>query len=103
MAGKLGKRSSAHIPYLVNLASPDKELYRKSIDRLLTEISRAIKFGVSLLVLHPGSYGKSKKEEGIKRIVEALNNVLQEIDFPGRFFWKQWLAKEQPSVLVLKN
>jgi len=78
------KEVVAHVPYLVNLASSNKELYRKSIERLLTEISRAIKFGVSLLVLHPGSYGKSKKEEGIKRIIEALNIVFQEIDFPGK-------------------
>jgi len=78
------KEVVAHVPYLVNLASPDKELYQKSIERLLIEISRAIKFGVSLLVLHPGSYGNSKKEEGIKRVIEALNNVLQEIDFPGK-------------------
>ena len=78
------KEVVAHVPYLVNLASLDKELYQKSIERLLTEISRAIKFGVSLLVLHPGSYGNSKKEEGIKRVIEALNSVLQEIDFPGK-------------------
>ena len=78
------KEVVAHVPYLVNLASPDKKLYQKSIERLLTEISRAIKFGVSLLVLHPGSYGNSKKEEGIKRVIEALNSVLQEIDFPGK-------------------
>jgi len=78
------KEVVAHVPYLVNLASPDKELYQKSIERLLIEISRAIKFGVSLLVLHPGSYGNSKKEEGIKRVIEALNSVLQEIDFPGK-------------------
>jgi deoxyribonuclease-4 len=78
------KEVVAHVPYLVNLASPDKELYQKSIERLLIEISRAIKFGVSLLVLHPGSYGNSKKEEGIKRVIEALNSALREIDFPGK-------------------
>jgi len=78
------KEVVAHVPYLVNLASPDRKLYQKSIERLLTEISRAIKFGVSILVLHPGSYGNSKKEEGIKRVIEALNSVLQEIDFPGK-------------------
>jgi deoxyribonuclease-4 len=72
----------AHIPYLVNLASPDKELHQKSINRLLTEISRATKFGVSLLVLHPGSYGLSAKEEGIKKIIKALNRVLEETESP---------------------
>ncbi len=76
------KEVVAHVPYLVNLASSNKELYRKSINRLKVEISRAEKFGISLLVLHPGSYGKSKREEGIKRIIEALNRILEEIDSP---------------------
>jgi len=78
------KEVVAHVPYLVNLASQDKELYQKSIERLLIEISRAIKFGVSLLVLHPGSYGKSRREKGVKRIIDALNSIFQEIDFPGK-------------------
>lgn len=76
------KEVVAHIPYLVNLASPDEKLYQKSIKRLKIEISRALNFGISLIVLHPGSYGKSKKEDGIKRIVSALNNILQEVDSP---------------------
>lgn len=68
----------AHVPYLVNLASPDKELYKKSVERLRTEVSRALKLGVSMLVLHPGSYGKSNKREGMKRIIDALNIVLED-------------------------
>lgn len=74
------KEVVAHAPYLVNLASPDAELRKKSVKRLEIEISRAIKFGVSLLVLHPGSYGTSTREEGIKRIIEVLNRVFEEAE-----------------------
>ena len=76
------KEVVAHVPYLVNLASPNKELRDKSVKRLGIEISRAIKFGVSLLVLHPGSYGASTREEGIKRVIETLNRVLEETESP---------------------
>lgn len=70
----------AHIPYLVNLASPDNVLWQKSIDRLMTEVSRAQQFGVSCLVLHPGSYGNSNRKEGIQRIIDALDKVHERQD-----------------------
>jgi len=76
----LVKKVVAHVPYLVNLASPNNELRDKSVKRLGIEISLATKFGVSLLVLHPGSYGVSTREEGIKRIIEALNRLLEETE-----------------------
>ncbi|TSC96759.1 MAG: deoxyribonuclease IV [Candidatus Berkelbacteria bacterium Licking1014_2] len=33
--------------------------------------------GVSLLVLHPGSGGNSTKEQGMEKIIQALNGVLR--------------------------
>lgn len=72
----------AHVPYLVNLASPNQDLWDKSVNRLLTELSRAAKFSVPLLVLHPGSHGTLPRQEGIKKIIAALDNVLKEIDTP---------------------
>lgn len=76
------KQVVAHVPFLVNLASPDKEIWQKSINRLITEISRAEKFGVPFLVLHPGSCGSLTREKGIKRIIEALNIVFQNFTKP---------------------
>lgn len=77
------KQVVVHVPFLVNLASPNKEVWQKSIDRLITEISRAEKFGVSFLVLHPGSCGDLTKEEGIKRITQALDIVFQNFERPS--------------------
>lgn len=71
------KQVIAHIPFLVNLASLNREIWQKSIDRLIIEISRAEKFGIPFLVLHPGSYGTSTKKEGIARVIKALDIVLQ--------------------------
>ena len=77
------KEVVAHVPFLVNLASPNKEIWQKSINRLVTEISRAEKFGVPFLVLHPGSYGSFTKREGIKRVTQALDIVFQNFDKPS--------------------
>jgi len=69
------KKVVAHVPYLVNLASPNKEIREKSIKRLAIEISRAITFGVPFLILHPGSYIEGDRETGIQRIIEALDII----------------------------
>lgn len=66
-----------HVPYLVNLASPNNELRKKSISRLITEIDRADKLGVSYLVLHPGS--NSNKKRGIDLIINGLTTVLNSV------------------------
>lgn len=73
----------AHVPFLVNLASPDSVIWQKSISRLITEVSRCHKLGIPFLVLHPGSYRASTKETGIKRMIEALNVVFRKIDDPS--------------------
>ena len=64
-----------HVPYLVNLASSDKKLRNKSIERLIIEIKRAEKFGVPYLVLHPGT--NQNKEKGTELIIDGLNKVLE--------------------------
>jgi len=71
------KQVVAHVPYLVNIASPDEEIRKKSRARLETEMYRADKFDVPLLILHPGGFRTSTREEGIARIIEALDSLHQ--------------------------
>lgn len=75
------KRIVAHVPFLVNIASPNGDLRRQSIARLITESDRANKLGVSYLVLHPGS--NPDREKGLALIVDGLDAVLNSIDRPG--------------------
>lgn len=65
----------AHVPLIVNLASHDHDVWQKSRDRLLAEVSHANALGVKFLVLHPGYHGGSGRKEGLNRIVDALNEV----------------------------
>jgi deoxyribonuclease-4 len=63
----------AHSSYLLNLASPDDELWHKSIEALLIEIERCDVLAIPYLVIHPGSHIGSGEEPGLARIADALN------------------------------
>ena len=65
----------SHASYLINLASPRAELWKKSIDALVIELQRAAQLGISYVVVHPGAYVDSSESRGIRRIVKALNEV----------------------------
>jgi deoxyribonuclease-4 len=68
----------AHMPYLPNLASPRHEIYRKSIDALKNEIKRCNNLKIPYLVTHLGSHLGSGSEEGIKLIVNAINEAIKD-------------------------
>lgn len=70
----------AHDSYLINLASPRDELWQKSLDAFVIELQRAEKLGLRGVVMHPGSYVESTEEEGLKRIVTALEIALEQTD-----------------------
>ena len=65
----------AHDIYLINLASPDKVVFRKSLNAFLDEMKRCDLLGIPLLVAHPGSHVGSGEGTGLRRIAEGLNRV----------------------------
>ena len=65
----------AHTCYLINLASPEGELRRQSIETFLEELRRATLLGLSHLVVHPGSHGGEGEVLGVRRIAEALDEI----------------------------
>lgn len=69
------KYPTAHDSYLINLASPDDLLYRKSIEAFVDEVERAERLGLSYLVTHPGAHVGSGNDAGIQRVVAALDEV----------------------------
>lgn len=74
------KKLVVHSSYLVNLASPDEELYEKSKQELKEDYYQAGQLDANFYVFHPGNYVKSTKNEGIKRIIDAVKEVLNEVD-----------------------
>jgi deoxyribonuclease-4 len=67
----------AHMPYLPNLASPNKEPYEKSVDTLVNEVKRCGVLGIPYLVTHLGSHLGTGEENGIKQLVKAYNKAGQ--------------------------
>jgi deoxyribonuclease-4 len=65
----------AHDSYLINLASPDPVLWKKSVDSFVMEMLRADRLGIPYVVTHPGAYTTSSEQAGINAIVRALDEV----------------------------
>ena len=65
-----------HDSYLINLASPNDELWEKSIAAFGEELERCNLLGIPYLVTHPGAHVGSGEEPGLLREVQALNRLL---------------------------
>jgi deoxyribonuclease IV len=74
----------AHDSYLINLASPNQDLYEKSLDAFIGEMNRANFLGVQYLVMHPGAHLGTGEAAGIDRIATALNRALARVEPPVR-------------------
>ncbi len=64
-----------HDSYLINLASPDPALWRKSIAAFAEELQRADVLGIPYVVAHPGAYTTGSEKQGLRRIIWALDRV----------------------------
>ncbi len=70
----------AHASYLINMATPDDALFRKSIDALVAELHRGNRLNLDGLVVHPGAFTKSCEADGLTRIVDALGELLGRVE-----------------------
>jgi deoxyribonuclease-4 len=63
----------AHDTYLINMASPEQALWKKSVDAFVDELERCEALGLEFLVTHPGSPGEAGEEAGIRNMSKGLN------------------------------
>src|SRR5438477_9310469 len=70
-------KTVSHDSYLINLASPDELLWRKSVELFIEELNRCELLGIPYLVTHPGAHMGMGEEEGLRRVVAALDVVHQ--------------------------
>jgi deoxyribonuclease-4 len=68
----------AHMPYLPNLAAPEGDLYKKSVETLAGEVQRCSTLGIPSLVIHLGSHLGKGTDEGISQLVKACNYALND-------------------------
>ncbi len=69
---------AVHASYLINIASPDADLWEKSYLALKDEVERAAAFDIPLLTFHPGSFMSSDEEAGMDLIALGLKRLLEE-------------------------
>lgn len=67
----------SHASYLINLASPDLELRKKSVEAMVVELERAAALGIPHVVVHPGAFTTSSPEEGIAAIGVSLTEIFR--------------------------
>lgn len=67
----------AHTAYLINLASPKKDVIEKSVDALVDELERCQALKLPGLVMHPGSHLKAGRDQGIAQIIELTLKVFE--------------------------
>ena len=65
-----------HTMYLLNLASPDKALFERSVAALEEEVERAVFLGIDRIVTHLGAHKGTGQAAGVARIAEALDRVI---------------------------
>ncbi len=65
----------SHASYLINLASPQDDLWEKSVAAHQDEVQRAHAYGIPHVVLHPGAHTGSGDAAGIRRIAAALDRI----------------------------
>ncbi|HEY7381015.1 MAG TPA: deoxyribonuclease IV [Gaiella sp.] len=66
-----------HALYLVNLASPDRDLHAKSIAALRATLETADAIGAEAVVFHPGSHLGAGMDAGLGNVVSALRELLE--------------------------
>ncbi|MBM3249607.1 MAG: deoxyribonuclease IV [Candidatus Omnitrophica bacterium] len=64
-----------HIPYLINLASPNPRLYEASIEAYIEDMVEAEALEADYIVTHMGSHKETTEEAGIERLIDALNRI----------------------------
>ena len=67
-----------HAPYLLNLASPDDQLWQKSIAALAQQMERAEQLGAAAVVVHPGSRRQRGLEWGLARVARGVARALEQ-------------------------
>src|SRR6266566_8834603 len=66
-----------HALYLVNLASPEDEIYKKSVAALQNTVDVACAIEADAVVFHVGSHLGADFEAGLERVLPALAEALE--------------------------
>src|SRR4051812_1291742 len=69
------KFAASHDSYLINLATADPVLWRRSVDAFVDELDRVETLGLTYLVTHPGAHVGAGEEAGLLNVARAIDEV----------------------------
>ncbi len=72
--------AGSHDSYLINLASPNPELWERSFRSFRSELVRCDALGLRFLVTHPGNATDGDSASGIARNAEGVTRALEEVE-----------------------
>ena len=75
-----GMDPNAHVPYLCNPSSPDKENRRKSLAMLAANMENCNELGIKHLVVHMGSHLGKGAEAGLSNLADTVTSALDSVD-----------------------
>lgn len=69
----------SHTSYLINLASPEKSKFNRSVKALKQEFLRSSQANIPYVILHPGSHMGQGEEKGLRRVALGINRTFERI------------------------
>jgi deoxyribonuclease-4 len=70
---------AVHATYLLNLASPNEQLYRRSREACIEEVRRAAQLGARYYVIHSGTHMGAGAAAGMQRVAACVRQALAEV------------------------
>jgi deoxyribonuclease-4 len=74
--------AGSHDSYLINLASPDPDLWERSLRSFRRELARCAALGLDFLVTHPGNATDGDHVGGIARNAEGITRAMEGLKGP---------------------
>ena len=74
----------SHDSYLINLGSPHRDVYEKSLMAFRKEIGRCLALGITYVNFHPGASLDSPVEKSLEQVVQSLISVADCFEKPTK-------------------
>jgi deoxyribonuclease IV len=75
----------SHDIYLINLGAPPGEVRDKSLAGFQEEMARCAGLGITRIVMHPGAHTGDGEETGLRRIIEAFDQLFPAVpEYSGK-------------------
>src|ERR1700720_1391856 len=68
-----------HANYLINLAAPQAMLRTRSIQAFHDELVRGLALGADFVVVHPGSHGDSRLQQGVAMAIDSIKQAAKRL------------------------